>query len=264
MEIEDLKKVKLESDLHPFTILMVHTTITDAVGTLPVASIEKEALPLANYYAMGHIHKKFEDHVKDSRYVYPGPTFPNNFQELSDLKHGSFQLVEVDGKNIETQNVSISLKQVTPITIQITDALSATQDIISQLDRHNLKDKIVLLKLHGTLTEGKTGDIRFNEIEEFIKKKEAYAYLRNISSIKIQDLELGITKAAENIKEIEKEKADKFLEQNPSSFNDYHYPLMSILSMEKNEDEISATYEDRLLSEIKTILKPFDICNSKN
>jgi len=46
MEIEDLKRIKLASNLHPFTILMIHTTIKDAVGTLPVDSIEKEKLPL--------------------------------------------------------------------------------------------------------------------------------------------------------------------------------------------------------------------------
>ncbi len=259
LELDDLRKVKLESDLHPFTILMVHTTIKDAIGSLPVDSIEKEKLPLANYYAMGHIHQKFEDHIHDSRYVYPGPTFPNNFQELSDLNHGSFQIVELDGKNISTKNIPLPIKAVTTISLQITDALTATQDIIDHLNRPNLKDKVVLLKLSGILTQGKTGDIRFNEIEEFIKKKEAYAYLRNISSIKTQDLDLGITHAAEDIKEMERQKSEKFLKDNPSNFNDYHYLLMNALSIEKNEDEKSAIYEERLLSEIKTILEPFDI-----
>ena len=106
MEIEDLKKIYF-SEIHPFTILMIHTTIKDVVGTIPMESIEKQKLPLANYYAMGHIHKRFEDHIVNSRYVYPGPTFPNNFQELSDLQHGSFQLVETDGANIQTKNIEI-------------------------------------------------------------------------------------------------------------------------------------------------------------
>lgn len=259
MEIEDLKKIKLESELHPFTILMIHTTIKEAIGSLPVESIEKEYLPLANYYAMGHIHKKFEDHIHDSRYVYPGPTYPNNFQELSDIKYGSFQIVEVEGKNIQTKNISVPIKEVVTISLQITDALTATQNIIDHLNKLNLKDKVVLLKLQGTLIQGKTGDIRFTEIEEFIKKKEAYAYLRNISSIKTIDLDLGITHASEDIEKMEKQKSDKFLSDNPSSFNDYHYPLMSALSVEKNEDEKTAIYEERLLSEIKTILFKFTI-----
>jgi exonuclease SbcD len=259
MEIYDLRKIKLESNIHPFTILMIHTTIKDVVGSLPIESIEKEKLPLANYYAMGHIHKKFEDHISDSRYVYPGPGFPNNFQELSDLKHGSFQITEVEGKTITTKNITIPIKEVTTVSLQVTNALTATQEIIDYLDKLNLKDKIVLLKLSGTLTSGKTGDIRFTEIEEFIRKKGAYTSLRNISSIKIQDLDLGISRKSEDIEEMEEQETEKFIKNNPSDLNEYLQPLMSTLIIEKNEDEKIAAYEERLLSEIKTILKEFEI-----
>ncbi|MBT6690205.1 exonuclease SbcCD subunit D [archaeon] len=255
MEVEDLNKIYLES-MHPFTILMLHTTIKDVVGTIPIESVEKQSLPLANYYAMGHIHKRFETQVANSKYVYPGPTYPNNFQELSDLQHGSFQIIETDGANIQTQNVQIPLKEVTTITIEITDGLTATQQIISHLDKLNLRDKIVLLKLKGTLTQGKTGDIRFSEIEEFIKKKEAFTFLRNISSIKIQTTDFQIESTSEdNIEKIESQILGEYSKQNPTDFNKYLPQLMSTLSIEKNEDEKSAVYEERLLTELKNILE---------
>lgn len=258
MEVADIKNIYLEG-IHQFTILMLHTTIKDVIGSLSIESLDKQKLPLANYYAMGHIHKRFEDNIADSRYVYPGPTYPNNFQELSDLKHGSFQIVEVDGINIKTENIEIPLKDAITINIEITNGLTATQEIIQTLDKHLLRDKILLLKLTGTLSQGKTGDIRFNEIEDFIKKKEVFTYLRNISSIKTQNFELGIIQSGDNIEEIEKRNADKVYNNNPNDFNKYHYQLMDALSLEKNEDEKSAIYKERLISELKNILKISDI-----
>jgi len=258
MEVGDIKNIYLDR-VNPFTILMLHTTIKDVIGNLSMESLDKQKLPLANYYAMGHIHKRFEDHIADSRYVYPGPTYPNNFQELSDLQHGSFQLVETDGANIQTQNIQIPLKEVVTAIIEITNGLTATQEIISQLDKLNLHDKIVLLKLTGTLTRGKTGDIRFNEIEDFIKKKNAHTFLRNISAIKMQNLELGTIRPTDNIEEIERKTSDEFLKRNPSDFNEYHYQLMDALSLEKNEDEQISIYKKRLLSELKNILKLSDM-----
>jgi DNA repair protein SbcD/Mre11 len=255
MEVEDLSKIYFDS-VHPFTILMIHTTIHDVIGTLPIEYIKKESLPLANYYAMGHIHKRFEDHIANSCYVYPGPTYPNNFQELSDLQHGSFQIVETDGANIQTQNIQLPMKEVITIEIEITNALEATQQIIAHLDKLMLRDKIVLLKLKGILTQGKTGDIKFAEIEDFIKKKEAFVFLRNISSIKIQATDFQIESTSEdNIEKIESQILGEYSKQNPTDFNKYLPQLMSTLSIEKNEDEKSAVYEDRLLTELKNILE---------
>ena len=258
MEVEDLRKIYF-NEIHPFTILMLHTTIREVMEDSSMEAIKKQKLPLANYYALGHVHKRFEDYIATSRYVYPGPTFPNNFQELSDLQHGSFQMVETDGTNIKTQNIEIPLKEVVTIEIEITNGLTATQEIISHLDKLALQDKIVLLKLKGILTEGKTGDIHFNEIEDLIKKKEAYTYLRNISSIKVPDLELRKMNSSDNIQEIEKKSSKEFFGDNPHTFNKYYQELMDALLSEKNEDEREIIYEERLLSELKTILEITEI-----
>jgi hypothetical protein len=255
MEIEDLSKVYFDS-IHPFTIFMIHTTIKDIVGTIPMESVEKQKLPLANYYAMGHIHQPFKTEEASSHYVYPGPTFPNNFRELSDLQYGSFCLVETEGATTKCQNIKIPLKEVASIEIEINNGLIATQKIIAELDKINLRDKIVLLKLKGTLTQGKTGDIKFNEIEEFIKKKEAFVSLRNISSIKIQETEFEMEALeTDNMDNIERRILGEYSRKNPTDFNKYLPQLMTALSIEKNEDEKSIIYEDRLLSELKSILE---------
>jgi len=259
MEIEDLRKVYFD-EIHPFTIFMIHTTVKDVVGKIPMDSIDKQKLPLANYYAMGHVHQRFKTHEANSYYVYPGPTFPNNFQELADLNYGGFQLVEVTGGNIKTQNIQIPLKEIAYICIEIIDGLTATQKIISELDKVNLNDKIVLLRLTGILTQGKTGDIHFNEIEEFIRKKKAYVFLRNISSVQTQGIGFETSPLpTENVENIEIKIIGEYSQKNPDNFTKYLSQLMNVLSIEKNEDEKSFLFEDRLLSELKNILNLSEI-----
>lgn len=252
MEVDFLKKVFLES-IHPFTIFMAHTTIHDVVGNLPVDRIERRDLPLADYYALGHIHQVFEVRDKNSIFVYPGPAFPNNFQELVDLKCGSFQIVELDGK-IKTRNIKIPLKEVSYLEVEIQNGLTATEKIISEIDKLNIRDKIFLLKIHGILNEGKTGDIHFNEIEEFVKKKGVYAFLRNISSIKIGEADFEISPTHENVEDLEKSIIGEYSFKNPGEFNKYLPQLLDALAIEKKEDEKSVIFEERLYSELKKVL----------
>jgi DNA repair exonuclease SbcCD nuclease subunit len=255
MEIEDLKKVYFDS-VHPLTVFMLHTTITDVVGNIPIESIQKEKLPLADYYALGHIHKRFEETNPNSKYVYPGPTYPNNFQELVDLKCGSFNIVEIKGGRTKTENILLPLKETVFVDIVLENGLTATQKVIGELDKLNLKDKIVLLKLRGVLTQGKTSDIYFNEIEDFIKKKEAFAFLRNISSLSNLEIQLDIGKSpVDDVENLERNIIKEYSKNNPTNFNKFLPSLMDALSMEKNEDERASIFEERLVSELKEVLE---------
>jgi DNA repair protein SbcD/Mre11 len=251
MEIEDLKKVYFDS-VYPFTIFMLHTTIKDVVGTIPMDSIEKLDLPVADYYAMGHIHQVFKKEEGKSTFVYPGPIFPNNFQELADLGCGSFEIVELGTGVLKTKNIKLDLVDKAYLELVLEDGHTATEKIIQEIDRLNLKDKIFLLKLKGVLTKGKSGDIRFNEIEEFVKKKGAYSFLRNISSITNREEQLEID--VKEIENIEEQIFEDYTLKNPHDFNKFLPSLLKTLSIEKNEDEKNNLFEDRLLSEIKSAL----------
>lgn len=252
MEIEDLKKVYFNS-VHPFTIFMLHTTINE-VAIKNMESIEKRTLPLAHYYALGHIHQIKHIHEGNQHYVYPGPVYPNNFQELVDLKMGSFQITEILD-TVRTKNIKIPIKEIVYIEIEIDNGLTATEEIIQEIDKFNLKDKIALLKIKGTLNTGKSGDINFQKIEEFIHKKQAYSYLRNISQIKTKEAEnFTLTQEFDNIEKVEEAIINEYSKTNPHDFNKYLTQLMHALSIEKNEEEKSQTFEERLLSELKNIL----------
>jgi len=255
MEVYDLRKVNFDY-VAPFTIFMFHSTIKDVVGNIPMDFVEKEKLPLADYYAMGHIHKRFETRLSNSCFVYPGPTYPNNFQELADLQCGSFNLVEIKNGKINTKSVLLPLKDVVFLELEITNGFNATQEIISELDRHNLNDKILLLKLTGVITSGKTADISFNEIEDFAKKKGVFDFLRNISYLRSSEGNFTSNVATDDdIEVVEQKIREEYVGVNPDEFNKYLSDLMNMLSIEKNEDEKISFFEDRLVKELKRILE---------
>lgn len=251
LEIPDLRKISLEKS-NKFKILMLHTTMDSAKGTLPIESISIEKLPEADYYALGHLHLIHEYKISDDRYlVYPGPIFPNNFQELEELGNGSFYIIDVNGY-VKLTKKELKIKQVLTSEIIIENALTATDKIISTLKKYDLEDKIVLLKLRGKIKQGKTSDINFQEIQEMAKKNKSYILLKNTSQLKTKEPELEIE--IDNIDKIEETIIEDFIAKNKSEFNKLISPLTNSFNLEKQEDEKRIIFENRLLAEINKIL----------
>ena len=251
LEVHDLRKIKLgSSPTGLFKILMLHTTIDKAKGDLPIDSVEADLLPYADYYALGHLHIVFNY----KNFVYPGPLFPNNFAELETLKHGSFYIVETGttGSNSVLKKIELKIKEVEPITFEITDAITAAEKIISELDKKNLNDKIILLRVKGELKNSKNSDINFKQIFDFAKSKGAYFMLRNIHELKTEEAVLEVE--IENPENIEEETVKSYLEKNPSKFNDVIFQLIRSLSVEKQEGETSESFSKRILEDSKKIL----------
>jgi exonuclease SbcD len=248
LEIQDLKKIKLNDSPGMFKILMLHTTIDKAKGNLPIDSVETESLPKVDYCALGHLHMDFQY----QNFVYPGPVFPNNFQELEDLQHGSFYIIDTASDN-SLQKIELKIKSVEYLEFEITNALTATEKIISELNNRNIEDKIVLLRLKGELRDSKNTDIKFSQIEDFAKQKGAYFVLRNTHELKTKEPEFEAE--VENAENIEDETIKIYSEQNPSRFNNLIPQIINSLSMEKQEGEKTETFTNRLMEEAKKILR---------
>ncbi|MDP2628805.1 MAG: DNA repair exonuclease [Nanoarchaeota archaeon] len=248
LEVEDLRRVKINDTPGMFKIFMLHTAIDKATGNLPMNSVETRLLPKADYYALGHLHMDFQY----ENFVYPGPIFPNNFQELEDLHHGSFYIVDTDSKN-SLKKMELKLKDVLFLEIKTNNALNATEKIISELNKMELENKIILLRIRGELENGTNSDIKFTQIEEFVKQKKAYFLLKNTHDLKIKDVKLEIE--VEDTENLEDETIKVYAEKNPSDFNKLIPQLINSLSMEKQEGETSSVFEDRVLQNVKNILK---------
>jgi len=255
LEIESLKKIKFNEQSGNFKILMLHTTITEIpeMQNLPIETISLSTLPQADYYALGHIHIDFEQKINGKPAVYGGPTFPNNFKELEELKHGSFYIIEVEGYTKITKK-EIKLKDVELIKIELDNALTGTQRILSELEKTELTDKIVLLKVSGTLKQGKTSDIKFQEVEDYVKNSGAYSFLKNSSKLEVEKTELQIELNPKEMEKVEEVLIKKYENENPSNFNTLIFPLIEALNKEKQEGEKSVVFEQRLFSELNKVL----------
>ncbi len=248
LEINDLRRIKLNDSPGMFKVLMLHTTIDKAKGTLPIDAIETEKLPRADYYALGHLHIDFQY----QNFVYPGPIFPNNFQELEDLNYGSFYIIDTDSTNL-LQKIELRIKDVCSFSFDIKNAMTATEKIISELELSDITDKIVLLRLEGDLENSKQSDIKFQKIEEFAKNRGAYFVLKNTHNLKTKEVALDIEVGdSENVEE---ETIKKYSEDNPSDFNSFIPQLLNSMSLEKQEDEKTDDFAKRVLDEARRVLK---------
>ena len=244
MEVQEIEKIKLHDAPGLFKILMLHTAIRDAVGSLPIPAVNQDNLPKVNYLALSHLHVNYNKHGR----AYSGPTFPNNALELEELQAGSFYVIDTAGK-IERRE--IKLKQIHILDKEITNALTINEEIIKEIKELDLKDKIMILRLHGILEKGKLADINFNEISSIAKKKGAYAILRNTGKLYARELEINLEMESENIEEA---MINKFQEENKNNFNNLIIPLISALQIEKKEEEKSQVFESRLLEETKKVI----------
>jgi len=254
LEVSDIERIKLQDAPGLFRILMLHTTLRDAIGALPIPAVDQENLPKVDYIALAHLHLEYN---KENR-IYCGPTFPNNAGELEGLKGGSFYIIDTNGK---IDRHEIKLKEVEVLDLEIKDALTATEKIIDNLKKLNLKDKIFILKLKGILERGRINDIAFSNIEKFIKSQGAYVFLKNTTKLQSSEAELQIELKSDDI---EDEIISQFKKENPSKFNALIDQFVPLFQMEKKEDEISKVFEDRLISEAKKIIKIYTDAGTPN
>ena len=162
-----------------------------------------------------------------------------------------FDIVNTDLEK-PLKRIDLEIKDVVSFNIEVTNSLRATAQILAELEKKDLKDKLVLLRVRGILESGKHSDIKFAQIEALVAKKGAYFLLRNTNNLKIK--EVGIEENIQETENIEDESLKKYAEINPSTFNNLIPQLMGVWSTEKQEGETTETFTSRLLEETKKVI----------
>jgi hypothetical protein len=138
------------------------------------------------------------------------------------------------------------------LNLEVKNALSTTEEILSILRKERVANKIVIIKVHGILEAGKSSDIDFVKIENYLRKENVYAMLKSTSKLQLYEGEIKIDILDST--QFETEIIKKFEEANPSKFNQWITSLVKVLQLDKIEDEKLFIFEERLISETKKIL----------
>lgn len=199
LEIEDYRILhtdSLEKEVG-LKIFVLHTMLQELkpLEYKDMESTPKSVLPKGFlYYAGGHLHKTVPESLRTNgnlsideknNIIYPGCLFPTNFLELEKFHHGGFCIVSGETSSLEVNYVPVEVKNVLNFNLDCTN--KSVQEVLDKLDEMisttDVTDKIITLRIYGTLSSGKPFEIKTNEIVGKIKNKGAYEVLLNKSAL---------------------------------------------------------------------------------
>lgn len=195
-----------------FKIFLFHTSITEMnPGFIP----EGQSVPISllpkdfDYYAGGNIHKRQLAHFKDHPYVvYPGPLFATDFRDLEAIAQGEargFYIVEFEDTIHNTMFMEVKTPEVLYRTINAENhSANQVEDTLqTQINTLTVTDKIVLFRVSGTLSVGRSVDIDFRGFKESLLNRGAVYANINHNALKSQERR-AITIQSHQKSEIEK------------------------------------------------------------
>ncbi len=255
-------------------LFMFHSALSEFT---PENAQAQESMPLSllpkgcAYYAGGHVHMVFERDETASGYgviTYPGPTFPCNFKEIEELKHGGMYLVTIDEtKKVTARWQPIQLVPVTSITVAAhwKSAPQVEQELrseLAQLEKENkIENAIVTIRVAGTLSIGKASDIPFNDIILPLYAHGAFFVMKNtaaVSSVESEEIRFGEQKSIEDLQEaVIREHLGQIKIEGMTTEQEYALTkkLLVLLATEKNEGETTADFEKRIIEEVDAVVK---------
>ena len=268
-------------------VFLFHTPISELT---PIDLAHGESIPLSllpkgfKYYGGGHLHRRIEHKYDDgkSMIIYPGPLFGSTFTDLEDTAEGEkrgFYIINYDNDNetIRAKFIEIKIADIILHTINANqNTIKQTEDkicaVVEQIQ--DLTNKIILIKVKGTLSSGKRTDINFSKFEEQLLAKGALVTFINRNSLvspeaaqvkvfstSIEDIEKKVIKDRISSFKIDPaikdDKVKNFIKSKLLSEKgeDTANKLLLALKMEKIENETASDFETRLLNHTKFVME---------
>jgi DNA repair protein SbcD/Mre11 len=228
---------------------------------------EAESMPLSYlpksfaYYAGGHIHEKFLSREHGYNVGYPGALFGADFTDLEKSAKGQergFYVVSFSDKveNIEFIPISVCGYDMMEYDANGKTSVKVQNDLAEIVRSTEPKGKVVLLKVAGEMSGGKTSDVDFQQFKRLLKENGALEVLPNYHKLTSKEY-TSIKVAGEDIHEIEerlfKENLGTVRVSDPKLKGEPGIKLsldvLRVLTQGKPEGEAKASYEGRIATE---------------
>ncbi len=267
---EILDRTSLEKE-PGFKIFAFHSAITEYKPPIfkDTESIALSLLPRNfSYYAGGHVHKRVD--VPDRNLYYPGPLVGGEYRDLEMTATGEergFFIVDV------TQSGSTWQQKVDFIPLHLYEsefkefdvkgrpAGEVNSEILRYCDQANVDNKVMLLRVYGELSSGKTSDINWNLIYAKLHERGASLVRINRHSLRSQEI-LPTHGDWHSVDEIEaqvfQESIGKLGVKNPNLTGTKGTKLagdiLKTFKTPRKPNEIKESYNDRIQERAKETL----------
>ena len=287
LEIEDYKRLiqeNLENE-KGIKIFVLHTMLSELkpIEFKDMESAPKSLLPQNfAYYAGGHLHKTVPEKLREgdhtlnvdkrNKIIYPGSLYPTNFRELEKYQYGGFCIVsgdieiESESADLKIKFIPIKPREILTLEIDCTNktVLESLELIDQKISAVSAEDKIVTVRITGSLTSGKTYEIKSNDIAEQIRNGGALDVLINknaLTSKEYAPIRVAVGKTNEEIEEtLIHEHAEKTSMKKISKkdMENKIHGILEVLGTNREEGAQVREYNEEILQKF---LKIFDLKN---
>jgi exonuclease SbcD len=223
-------------------------------------SIPVSLLPKGfDYYAGGHVHRRTESGFPGhERIVFPGTLFAGYSRDLEDSAKGErrgFYIVSFDKKveEVKFHEVAVCEFEFFEYDASNKNSSQAKKDLFEKLAGIKVDNRVVIVKVKGELSGGKTSEISSSEIKELLKENGALEVIINrygltskeytpiaatgedVQSIENRLLKENIGSVKVSIEELKGDKGTKLAED-----------LLKILRQEPKINENKKDYLERI------------------
>ena len=279
-EILDRKSLEAEDG---FKIFVYHTSVKNILPEylIQMGGMDIKRFPRNfDYYAGGHIHKRVcEDKLEGYGVVtYSGPLFggyPRDLEISAKGEKRGFYIIEYDDHINSCADLKFHpLELVKYLYLEFNaDHKNSTQmneEIKKELERRKnqgeIEGRIIVLKVRGELSSGKTSDVNFQEVRKYLKEASALHVSINYHGLISREY-TEIRVKGETVEEIEEnlllenlKNIDLPLEElNSTNGKELATRLLKILRQNQKTNEKKGEYNLRILNESLSVLGLEDI-----